>query len=82
MNCIAVSPVNGSFGFIINFDDKNVMIPGYCYDLRFFMEDDDDEKSEMRFILEEDFGCSYYQVNQIKYYIQCNKSGYIDNDIS
>lgn len=82
MNVIAVSPVNGSFGFNINFDSKKIHIPGYTYDTHDFMKDDDDEKSEMRFILEEDFGCSYYQVNLIKYLIQLNKSGYIEDDLS
>ena len=74
---IAVSPVNGSFGFNIKYDDKKISIPGYSCENHIFIKDDYDEKSELRFILEEDFGCSYYQVNQIKYFIQNNLSGEI-----
>ncbi len=75
MNFIAVTPVNGSFGFNIRFNSQMIVIPGYTYENHVFIEDDNDEKSELRFILEEDFGCSYQQVNQIKYLIHHNLSG-------
>lgn len=80
MNYISIFPEKGSFGFSIHYNEYQIYIPGYRVGKKFFMEDDRDEKSELRFILEEDFGCSYDQINNIKYLIQHNLCGEIEFD--
>ena len=77
---ISITPSEGAFGFNIKYDEEKIKIPGYSCDVYFFLEDDEDEKSELRFILEEDFGCSYTQVNLIKGFINNKMSGIINDD--
>ena len=77
---IAVSPSNGSFGFNVKFDMDQITIPGYDVGYRDFFQDDMDEKSELRFILEEDFGCTYQQINDIKYFILHHLNGEVDSN--
>ncbi len=78
MKKIAITPENGSFGFIIKYDSNHINIPGHVYETSFFIKDDEDENSALRMVLEEDFGCSYNQINDLKNFILKGFGGFID----